>query len=245
MISLACVTDKEYLPYTNAMISSFKNYHKEVEIYIHYIGNKNEFTNNTVNIFYENINLSTKKNIIKNIDFEDNEFLNFFTHKNVLSKKNCYCNNQRFMFINNLLEQNIKNLIFIDADMLFNKNVDFLKTITYKKDVGLQSYFDKENYYKTNFMYINNTAKSRKVFNYISKNIDSEFGLYTWGHTKYFSNVIKLFDLNIAKLPENFVDTNYYDNSYVWSGENFRKNPKLVKQSTKNFKYIEKYKSYL
>jgi len=245
MISLACVADREYLPYAEAMIRSFKEFYKKANVYMLYVGSTNEYINDDITIFYDNRTLSKKKNILKDKNTEDNEFLTFFKKDNYLSKKNCYCNNQRFKFISMLLEKNIKNLIFIDADMLFNKKIDFLKIISYKKDILLQPYYDNGIFYKTNFLYINNTLKTKNVFKYISKNLEKEFGLYTWGHTKYFSKIIKTFDLNIVELPENFIDTNYTDNSYVWSGENFRKNKKLVKQSTNNFKYIKKYKSYL
>jgi hypothetical protein len=245
MISIACVSDLNYITYAQAMFNSFKYKHKQLQYHLLYVGNNKEYTNKTINLSYDNIQLSDKKDIIKDFSTEDNEYKQFFTGNVMLSEKNCYCNNLRFKFVSNLLNTGIKNLIFIDADMLCNRNIDFLKLISYKKDICLQPYFEGKKYYRTNFFYINNTSPTREFFNAVAAGIEKDFGMFKWGHTKYFTELVKQSNLKILDLPENFIDTNYSNNSYIWSGESFRKEKNLVSISTKNFNYINKYESCL
>lgn len=245
MISVACVTDKDYLSYAHAMIRSFKEHHKDVDVYMYYIGCKNEYKNRDFNLFYDKTKLSSKKNILKKKSTEDNEYYNYFKNPILLSEKNCYCNNKRFEFVYDLLMNNVKNIVFSDADMLCNANIDFLKVLSFKKDICLQTYIDKNNeFFKTNFFYVNNTENSRIFFKKLSNNIDKKLGFFTWGHTKFFTDEAKNSNLKIVNLPEDFVDTNYKENSYIWSGESFRKNRDLVEISSKNFNYINKFEKY-
>jgi len=244
MISIACVSDSGYLRYAKAMFKSFNYKHQKLQKHMLYVGNKQEYVNEAINMHYDGTQLSDVKDIIKDTNTEDNEYKQYFTNSTFLSEKNCYCNNQRFKFISNLLEANTRNLIFTDADMLCNRNVDFLKAISYKRDICLQPYFEDKKYYRTNFCYINNTPATRDFFKMVSVGIEKDFGLLKWGHTKYFTELIKQSNLKVLDLPENFIDTNYSADSYIWSGESFRKDKNMVNLSTKNFNYINKYESY-
>ena len=245
MITIACVSDSNYIPYAQAMFNSFKHNHKQLQYHLLYVGSNKKYTNRTINVSYDNTQLSDKKDTIKDFSTEDNEYKQFFTDNVMLSEKNCYCNNLRFKFISNLLDSGIKNLIFTDADMLCNRNVDFLKVISHKKDICLQSYLEDKKYYRTNFFYVNNTLATREFFNAVAVGIEKDFGMLRWGHTKYFTQLINQSNLKVSELPEDFIDTNYCNNSYIWSGESFRKRKDLVGISTKNFNYINKYESYL
>jgi hypothetical protein len=86
-------------------------------------------------------------------------------------------------------------------------------------------------------MYINNTAGTKILFSRVSAEIEKNYKF--WGHVDMFSNfVLKQNNLKIVNLPTDFIDTNYCDKSFIWSGESFRKNANLVNASTKNTKFI-------
>lgn len=256
MIRVAAVSDFKYLYYIKALFTSFLKHNSNTYFYLYYVGREDisqllSFPNLKI---YQDETTIKDKTVIKSIDTEDTVYKQYFDHQNSVSRKACYCNNIRFQFASKLLEENISNFFLIDADMICNKDIQSMKVISRKYDLCIQPYFEDETgsmnehgdkYYCVNFMYINNTEQSKLFFKKLSKNIKDEFGMFRWGHAKFFRDqLLKSNNLKVLDMPWIYRDTNYNKNSYVWSGENFRKNPKLVQQSTKEFKFIEQVKRY-
>lgn len=244
-MNIASVSDELYLKYCVPCFNSFKK-NKNVKYFLYYIGDSVPSFDNTI-LIQDNTFLSSVKNIEKNLKYEDNEYRVYFPDNKVyVSEKECYCNNIRFQYISNLLESCIKNLVFTDADMICNKKIDFLPTLCYKKDIALQHYYVDSNgnvstngniRYRTNFMYINNTSNTRTLFSNLAAEIKKNYKF--WGHVDIFTSfVLTQNNLKIAELPTDFIDTNYKNNSFIWSGESFRKHEDSVEASTKNNRFL-------
>lgn len=253
MLSIAAVSDKEYLKYVLPCFKSVKANNKDVHFYLYYIGEFNELTGydmSRITIFFDNKKLCPENNIVKKLNTIDNEFLKFFNSFEYVSEKNCYCNNARFYFIKKLLNLHINNIVFLDADNLCNKSLNFLIPYAYKYDILLESFNVDENgfynevgnkRYKTNFMFIKNNKNTKKLFTSIANNCSVFNNM--WGHTEFFTNEIIKNNINVKELPKNFVDTNYNNTSVIWSAEGFRKQKNLIKNSTNNTKFFDKLNS--
>jgi len=253
MLNIAAVSDKEYLDFVIPCFKSIKANNKNANFYLYFIGEPGELLNyqtSHISIFFDNKKLCTEKHIVKKLNTIDNEFLKFFNTYEYVSEKNCYCNNARFYFIKKLLNLQINNIVFLDADSLCNKSLSFLIPYSYKYDILLESFnVDNNGFlnevgtkrYKTNFMFIKNNKNTKKLFTSISDKCNIFDTM--WGHTEFFTNEIFKNNINIKELPKNFVDTNYSDNSFIWSAEGFRKQKNLIKNSTKNNKFFNKLNS--
>jgi hypothetical protein len=256
MIRVAAVSDFNYLFYIKALFTSFLKHNSNVYFYLYYVGNEEisqllNFPN--LKIYQDNI-IIKDNTVIKSVDTEDVVYKKYFDQKNFVSRKACYCNNIRFQFASKLLEENVSNFFLMDADMICNKDIQSIKVISRKYDLCIQPYFEDragninehgDKYYCVNFMYVNNTEQSRLFFNNLSKTIKEEFGIYKWGHAKFFKEQLFQYkNLKVLDMPWIYRDTNYNENSYIWSGENFRKNSKLVQQSTNEFKFIDQVEKY-
>jgi len=245
MLNIALVSDYNYLSYTNSCTKSLLQHNKNINIFLCYIGKKTELKNlnyKHINITLKNKKFNDNKKTKKPKHTMDNEYVQYFPNSSeYVTKKNCYCNNIRFFFIKSLLNKGINNIVYIDVDNLCNKNLNFLLPYSYNFDILLEPFTSnksKKLNYKTNFMFIKNTQNTRKFFNTLVKKIKNK--IYTWGHTNLFTDIITKTDIKIKNLPNNFVDTSYNENSYIWSGESFRKNKNLVKLSTNNNKFLDK-----
>lgn len=252
MINFACVSNKAYISHALGLYRSARATHKvdEFTFHLYYVGQSpcQEFASlPNVQIYYDPIKLDNRR-VLSKIEHDD-EFLALFPPEKELlvSQEGCYCNNIRFRFARSLLYEKLDNILLVDADMLVNRAITHLPLITRTYDVALQPYCDIQSgrmQFCVEFLYIRNTSSAQSFFTLLDQKIVDEFGIFKWGHAKFFADQVYRYPIKWLSLPEEYRDCKHRETSFIWTGEDFRKDATLS-ASIGRSQYTQKLATFL
>jgi len=218
--NILIISDLNYIKFAKALTKSISIFHPKIKIYLRLVNInkiqkkliKNSFSRYNTDISFLEENLSNIKNK-KSGNIEYSELMAFSA-------------NIRGKAIKNLLESGVKNLLYLDADSVLNKEIDFSSI---KGDVGLfrRSNNKKKKEFPSGILYFSGSKKSIRFAKELDKNILKN------GLLKWYSDQISLsqtyhkmhHNLNIYFFTEDYFDCgpNHSKESHIWFGKGIKK----------------------
>jgi lipopolysaccharide biosynthesis glycosyltransferase len=131
-------TDYNYIKYLKRALDTLYKHGTIADVYVYAVNftddQINELDEYNIKIIRDNNHiLSTCKNMVKDMEIEDTEMyhgvlsdVGKHLRSLLYSEQSVYTCHSRFKSINILLDKGYKNILCIDADTLFNKNIDHM-----------------------------------------------------------------------------------------------------------------------
>ena len=221
-LTILAVSDFSYLGRIKALLCSVRRNYSQARFYLH-----------LVNVDLEEANYL--KDIYPQIQFKI-DYQTFATE----AEKRAYCANIRVKIIKELLASTeISLLLYLDADSIVRQNLSELVTLisnhdlvildrTYQSDLRLQFF--------TGVIGINNIVGSRKFLEKWWELIQPN--LYQWYSDQlYFSQTYEYLksEINLANLPPQFADWEFWSNSPIWTAKGLRKEDNQIYLLEENY----------
>ena len=233
-LNVACVVDRNYLVYATGLYLSAKATLGNFTFHLNTVNTVDTTwfeQQKDVCVYPTTVDLPTLAPVDRGE--YDNEFLLHFdkSESPKITPLAAYCNNIRFEFASRLLANGVDNLLLLDADMLFNRDVSHLK-FSVKEHLALQSYIDNgATRYCVEFLFIKNKPETVRLFNDLATQVHTKQGIYKWGHAKFFAEMVDSATYISKLLVSDFYrDSLYRSFSYIWTGEDYRKQQRLCDQ---------------
>jgi len=218
-INLVCISDRKYLKYLRALLKSLAL--TNPEIYIHVT---------LINIKSRDRATASLKKIFKNIEL---------TYVDKKFKKShhlrAFCANYRVLAMKQLLEKEYQNILYVDVDSIFIKNLENIASLFNNFDISIHFRNEIDQRFKvaTGVIMLNNNPKT---FDFIS----SWFKEIQKSPTEWFADQVSFFHcykkyieaMSFKHLESKFIDWEFNTESYIWTGKGNRK--------YKNMKYLKK-----
>ena len=226
-INIVCVSDAKYIKYLKHLLKS-----------LNYSNN----SNNLINVHLCLINIIFKKRMTKKllsiyprlkIQFLDKKF--GYKHEKI-----AFCANHRVHFIENLLQQQIDSIIYMDVDSLIRKKIAYKKLFDENFDIKIhfRNTADHRMKVATGVIAIRNNAASKKFF-------QEWRGAISPLKFEWFADQVTFHELyekhkknmNFSHLTKTYIDWDFQNESIIWSGKGDRKK--------KNEKYLHETRKIL
>lgn len=223
-VNILLVSTLNYINHLIPIVNSINNNIKiEYNIYIYLVD------------VYDQNEIDKIKNMSKNIIIRklDVNLDNSKRDKSKKTKLESYSANIRIHIINELLEEGIDNILYLDVDSIVREDISELIQNIKNYDLGLFTIVErKEIQIKSGIILVRNTINS-KIFFKKTESYLNKFGLYSWGSDqaslkKIYHEVIKNTYAEkekpkILKIDTKYLDWNFLDSSIIWTGKGPRK----------------------
>ena len=222
ILTILAISDSLYLERIKALLCSVRKNYSQARFYLH-----------LVNVDLEQAN--SLKEIYPQIQFKI-ESQTFASE----AEKRAYCANIRVKIIKELLAStDISLLLYLDADSIVRQDLSELVNLisnhdlvildrTYQSDLRLKFF--------TGVIGINNTIASRKFIKKWWELIQPN--LYQWYSDQlYFSQTYEYLksEINLANLPPQFADWEFWSNSPIWTAKGLRKEDNQIYLLEENY----------
>lgn len=250
MLNKSAITissDYKYINYLKRALDTITTHGTIADIYVYAVNFTDEQINDldgyNIQIIRDNKHLlSTYNDMIKKGEIEDNTNRNAgilskdIKHISSLlySEQGVYTCHSRFKSINFLLAKGYNNILCLDADTIFNKNIDHMFTQT-DNDLyiipvivnGIEHIFDNEG-----MLFINNNKNTILFFKEVCDFIFTGDKWRDWdADADALNYIISTNPLSIGRLDYRYKDRKCLNNSYMWSGDG---NAKYISKFNKN-----------
>jgi len=229
-------SDSNYMKYTINLLNSIKKNCNNIDVFYRGVNITDEdylkiLDYNILHVI-DKINLSTKKNLIKE------QYKQIFVNNKLIvsqmlySEAISYTCHSRFKNITYLLREGYDTILALDADTYVNKNIDALFK-DYKNfdicSVPGDTDDDKENFFLNEGLLLIN--RSQKVLDYFT---EIESYLFKDGHFKDWDSDTKIltklqykYKLKLGSLDPSY-KSRPNKNAYMWSGDGTNKHEKSI-----------------
>tara|TARA_Y100000361_G_scaffold9552_2_gene7692 strand:- start:3430 stop:4212 length:783 start_codon:yes stop_codon:yes gene_type:complete len=248
-------SNDDYFPHLLSLINSFGE-NNDGTFLVRAVNMSKENINRLKSIPYvqireDNLKLSRKKDILsRGVDGLHPRMNSLRTR--LCSEDHCYCAHSKFKNAAELLSEGFEKVLILDADTIIRKNIDPLFDMVDDCDLAID--FSKvgrgcilpegQLSFKEGLMLIKNTEICRIFFKKINLRLDqlrrSRSSLYDIDSDHvlmaHFFEKIKN-KIRIKKIPKTYKDTDFKDESHMWSGKGDRK--------TSSEKYVQLKNYYL
>ena len=257
-------TDYNYITYLKRALDTLYKHGTIADVYVYAVNftddQINELDVYNIQIIRDNKHtLSTCKNMVKDMEIEDTEMYHGVLSdvgkhlKSLLySEQSVYTCHSRFKSINILLDKGYKNILCVDADTLFNKNIDHMFDKTDKDMYVVPEIIKEEDFYietghnnvpvsweliknspertymnffgNEGMLFINNTKKTISFFNDVHNFIFTGNKWCEWdADADALDNIMSIKPIDIGVLDFNYKDSYCDVESYIWSGDGMGK----------------------
>jgi len=238
MLNKSAITissDYKYVKYLKRALDTINIHGTIADIYVYAVNftdkQIHDLDGYNIQIIRDNNHLlSTCNNIIKTGEIEDNTNRNAgilskdIKHISSLlySEQGVYTCHSRFKNINFLLANGYNNILCLDADTVFNKNIDHIFN-KIDKDLyiipviidGIERIFDNEG-----MLFINNNKNTISFFKEVYNFIFTGDKWRNWdADADALNYIMKINPLSIGRLDYRYKDNKFNNNSYMWSGD--------------------------
>lgn len=253
-------SDINYLDYSINLIESINRHIENIDVLYRCV----DFTqdqqddmmclkNEHMHFIFDNVGLSNKKTILKDIgrslhySYNASGFGNIKNFQKVLySERSVYTCHSRFKNILKCLDDEYSIVIALDSDTVVNKDFSHIFEFVNSHDlcvVGEQNkatnsieYFKNEG-----LLMINNTHNSRNYFQLVHDYIFYDDRYKQWNvDSEAMNHVYSENTINIGLLDTRYKDREACDESYMWSGDSINKYKYKFNERTSNMDRLGK-----
>ena len=237
MLNKSAITissDYKYVKYLKRALDTINIHGTIADIYVYVVNFTDEQIHDldgyNIQIIRDNNHLlSTCNNMVKNEEIEDNNRNAGIISKDIkhissllYSEQGVYTCHSRFKSINFLLAKGYNNVLCLDADTVFNKNIDHMFTKTDNDLYIIPRIVDSVEHILDNegMLFINNNKNTILFFKEVCDFIFTGDKWRNWdvdADALYY--VMSINPLTIGRLDYRYKDRKCLNNSYMWSGE--------------------------
>lgn len=242
-------TNEAYINHTICFIRSLRTYCDQPNLYIRLVNVSDQSYDKLMNyvrssdiIIRDNISsLSNKKTLVKPLA-ETNHNISRGKFSNLLySEEISYTCHSRFISICEIMSQDHKELLSVDADTIIRGCMKPLFQLIREHDVVTGYYDDIHNnriFNQEGMLGISNTSHTRQFFEMVRNLIMVKYSDWNIDGDALKSVYEKMKSIiNIGQLPTIFKDSSLGEDSIVWSGDGSVKN--LSRYRNEHDKYID------
>ena len=214
--AISISSDYNYIKHLKRALDSLTAHGTSADVYVRAVNFTDEQTHDldgyNIRIIRDNNHvLSAKRNLMKNTGIELEHIYDISIINNgsknirrlLYSEQGVYTCHSRFKNINFLLAKGYASILCLDADTIFNKNIDHIFEMTGKDLYTLMT----------------NTPESFLFFSEVSDVIFSEDKWRDWDADHVALNeVYKAWPISVGCLGDKYKDTTSDPKAYMWSG---------------------------
>lgn len=240
--------DSNYFEYCVVFIQSFLEYNEDCRAYIHLhtVNMSDEeldvISGLPIKIINTELNLSTKKTIMSSGVDGGHPRMKGSLRSRLSSEQHCFCAHNKIFLANEYLTTGYDKILVMDVDCIFRKNIDSILDL--QGDLVLQyNHYGKFTAFKEGCMLIRRTSGTKILFENVNDRLHHKFRTkidydIDSDHIE-LGNMYELLrdNIDLQPLPFEYKDTEYSDDTYIWSGKGDRKEKSNIYKSKHNYYY--------